>query len=140
MSFDIKLTDGDIEYGPDGDFVLVRDREKLQQDLEKVLLTKLGQDPGSSLYGTNLTDLLGRRFDQETLQGLAGKSVREAVNLLQSLQFVQSTEQEVTFEEIIGAIEALEVRRSSLNKLQLTLSVLTVSGLRVIFTRNIGRE
>ena len=139
MSFDIKLVDGDIEFGPDGDFVRVEGREKLEQDLGKILLTRIGQDPGDSRYGTELQDLLGRRLDQQILEGVVGKSVRLAVNFLQSLQFVQSTEQEVSFDEIIGDIEALEVRQPSFQKIQITLSVLTVSGLRVIFIRNIGR-
>ena len=139
MSFDLKLNDGDLEFGPDGDFVLLTGREKLAQDLGKILLTRIGQDPGDSRYGTELRDLLGRRLDQQLLEGIAGKSVRLAVNFLQSLQFVQSTEQEVSFDEIIGDIEALEVKQPSFQKIQITLSVLTVSGLRIIFTRNIGR-
>jgi len=139
MSFDIKLTSGDIEYGSDGDLLQVAGRDKLEQDLAKIMLTRLGSDPGSSAYGTEIRNVIGRRLTQDTLQGLVGKSVRQAVDLLQSLQFVQSTTQEVTFDEFIGAVEALAVRQASLNRVTVELSIITVAGLRVIFSRDIGR-
>jgi phage baseplate assembly protein W len=138
MSYDLKLVNKDIEYAPGGDFSLVRGKDKLKQDIEKILMTRIGTDPGSSQYGSELVSMLGNRFEQDILQGLAGKTVRIAVNYLQSLQFVQSASQEVTYDEVVGDIEALAVTQPSFNSIKIELSIITVSGLRIRFSREIG--
>ena len=40
MSFDIKISQGDLAIGSDGDLARVEDTDKLVQDVLKILMTK----------------------------------------------------------------------------------------------------
>jgi len=138
MSFDLKLQDGDINFGADGNPIIVEDKEKLAQDIAKILLTRRGSDLGSVQYGTDLQNVLGQTFDFNILQSLIAKSVTEAMNFLQSLQLVQGTKQELTFEEVIGSIDAVSVSQTSFGRISVQLAVTTVGGLRTIFAINLS--
>lgn len=138
MSFDLKLQDGDIQFGPDGNPVTVEDKEKLAQEIGKILLTRKGADLGSVQYGSDLQKTLGQTFDFNILQSLVAKSVSEAMGFLQSLQLVQGTKQEMTFEEVIGSVDAISVRQVGFGRIEVQLSVTTVGGLRTIFAINLS--
>ena len=140
MSFDFKLTDGDITFGSDGNPEIVEGIDKLKQDIGKILITRKGKDPGDAQFGSKLPDLLGQKFDPSILQGLVGKSVAEAINFLQSLQFVQSTKQVLTFQEVISTVDALAVSSPTFGRLQVDLAVTTFQGTRELFSIKLGAQ
>lgn len=139
MSYDLQLLNGDISFGPDGNPVLVTNKDKLAQDIAKILMTRQGADLGSVQYGSKLQDALGQPFDFNILQTMIAKNVSEALTFLQSLQLVQGTKQAMTFEEVIGSVDAVAVSQPSFGRINIQLSVTTVGGLRTIFAFNLSR-
>lgn len=137
MSYDLKLTNGDISFGPDGNPVQVAGQAKLAQDIGKILLTKAGLDIGSPLYGSTLQQSLGQPFDFSILQTAIAKSVSEALNYLQSLELMQSTKQTLTYDEVIGSIDAVAVSSPSQGRINVQIAVTTVNGLRTVFSLNL---
>jgi len=139
MSYDLQLLNGDINFGVDGNPLTVVNKEKLAQDIAKILLTRKGSDLGSVQYGSALQDALGQPFDFNILQTMIAKNVSEAMGFLQSLQLVQGTKQAMSFEEVIGSIDAVSVTQPSFGRISIQLSVTTVGGLRTIFAFNLSR-
>jgi len=139
MSYDLQLLNGDINFGPDGNPILVVDKEKLAQDIAKILITRQGSDLGSVQYGSKLQDALGQPFDFNILQTMIAKNVSEALVFLQSLQLVQGTKQSMSFQEVIGSVDAVAVSQPSFGRINIQLSVTTVGGLRTIFAFNLSR-
>lgn len=139
MSYDLKLTSGDISFGVDGNPALVRDTDKLAQDISKILLTPKGLDAGNNLYGTTLRGILGKPMDFSVIQGLAAKTVSQALSFLQSLQTIQSSEQTLTYEEMIGSIDAIAVVQTDDNSVEVQAAVKSVAGLRQVYAMNLSQ-
>lgn len=139
MSYDLQLLNGDINFGPDGNPITITDREKLAQDIAKILLSRQGSDLGSVQYGSKLQDTLGQPLDFNILQTLIAKSVSEAMNFLQSLQLVQGTKQTMTYNEVIGSVDAVAVTQPSFHRINIQIAVTTVGGLRTIFGINLSQ-
>lgn len=139
MSYDLQLTGGDINFGPDGNPIQVVDNAKLAQDIGKIMLTLKGSDLGSVEYGSKLQGVLGQPYDYNVLQGMVAKSVSEALLFLQSLQLVQGTKQTLTFNEVIGSIDAVSVTQPSFNRVEVQIAVTSVGGLRTIFALNLSQ-
>lgn len=139
MSYDIQLLNGDINFGTDGNPIQVIDKEKLAQDVAKILLTKKGSDLGSVKYGSKLQDTLGQPFDFNILQAMIAKSVSESLVFLQSLQLVQGTKQALTYPEVIGSVDAVSVTQPSFGRIDIQIAITTVQGLRTVFSINLSR-
>lgn len=130
MSFDLALVNGDFQFGPDGNPVQITGNDKLAQDIGKALLTKQGADPGDINFGSDLNSYIGRGLDLTLLQGLVGKSVSNAMTYLQSLQVAQSVKQSMTYDEILGIVDAIAVNEPKSGLIQVQMVVRSVNGLR----------
>lgn len=139
MSFDLQLLNGDINFGGDGNPVQVVDKDKLAQDIAKILLTRMGSDLGSTQYGSVLQDTIGQPFDFNILQTMIAKSVSDSLTFLQSLQLVQGMKQTLSYSEVIGSIDAVAVTQPSFGRFDVQIAVTTVQGLRTIFSINLSR-
>ncbi len=89
MSFDLKLTDGDITFNEFGQLEIVEDAEKLAQQASKIVYEAQGDNLEDFQYGTILRSLVGQSGDGEVLKTMAFKSIDDALARLQSYQTQQ---------------------------------------------------
>jgi hypothetical protein len=127
MSFDLRIRDGDLQIGRDGDLAKVEDTEKLVQDIVKIVSTQIGANPFFPWYGSPITkSLLGRSFDRKFVSAVATQQLRTTMERLQTLQKEQiRRNQVVTPQEQIAAIQKVFVDRNIVDPRFYTI-VLTV--------------
>ncbi len=113
MSFDLRISQGDLAIGSDGDVDRVEDTEKLIQDVLKILLTPLGGNPFHTWYGSLISGtLVGNAFEDEFLIKIASSQINSALETMQNLQKAQTAVQKVTPNELLAAIRDVEVNRN----------------------------
>jgi phage baseplate assembly protein W len=114
MSFDLRINQGDIAIGSDGDLDKVYDTEKLIQDVLKILSTPLGANKFFSWYGSALTDTsVGQVADRRFITTMVNQIIRSNLETLQKMQKQQSASgQRVTAAELIAAIQGVSVNRN----------------------------
>jgi len=114
MSFDLKLTSGDLTI-KNGALQLVTDTDKLIQDVLKVCLTDVGANPIQPWYGSFLSrSIVGSTLDPTITVNLAQSQIQNAIENLKSLQSAQvSSLQAVTPSELISTISQISVLRSN---------------------------
>jgi phage baseplate assembly protein W len=116
MSFDIKITSGDITIGRSGDLETVYDNDKLRQDIIKILLTKLGENKFHPSYGSKVGALeIGFVADQELVELDLQSSVEDAIRYLMRAQQIQQRRQYLTPGEVIVGIKNVLVERDLLD-------------------------
>lgn len=128
MSFDLKLLNGDLVIN-NGDFDTVEDSDKLVQDILKLVSTQLGSNPFFPAYGSPISQgLIGTAYDQEFVSNVASQQLRASLENLQQLQLNQlKSNQVVTAEEQIAAIENVLVRRSEDDPRYFYVSLIVIS-------------
>lgn len=128
MSFDLKIVKGDIAISSDGTLELVRDNDKLRQDLIKILLTELGENKYHPDYGSEIGALqIGSFTDAEFLEVDLTASAETAVRKVMALQRNQAKRQFLSPGEIIVEILNVEVTRDTSDQrlYNIFISVLT---------------
>lgn len=110
MSYDIKLTqhdDGtypDIQVDNSGNISIVENRNKIVQDVYKILLTPKGGNYFHPTYGCGLDSLIGRKNVGKELHVLCQLLISEALSYLTELQNGQQLEQYLSREEELTEI------------------------------------
>lgn len=113
MSFDLKIKSGDLQLASNGDLQKTENTEKLIQDILKILSIPLGGNPSFPWYGSSIsTSLIGNAFNFQFTSSLASSQVRDALEILQKLQNVQTGRQAVTPNELLAAIQEVRVERN----------------------------
>jgi phage baseplate assembly protein W len=114
MSFDLKIRQGDIAIGSDGDLEKVENTAKLIQDVLKILMTPLGSNPFHSWYGSLISSsIVGNPFEDEFLVKIADSQIRSALETIQNLQRAQmASSQKVTANELLAAVKDVKVVRN----------------------------
>ena len=108
MSYDLKLENGDLKIGKDGDLATVRDSEKVLQDCAKISITPIGANKAHSWYGSLLgSALLGSGLDINFVKQTAAQQLETSLQVLQSLQKTQMQYQQVTSAEYIRKIKEI---------------------------------
>lgn len=116
MSYDLKITNGDISINKDGTLTTVNDNEKLRQDIIKIILTKVGENRYHPQYGSAVGALqIGSFADQEMIELDLASSAEEAVKFLMNLQKTQSKKQYLTPGEKIIAIKNIAIDRDQID-------------------------
>lgn len=116
MSFDLKISGGDISIGTNGDLNTVYDNAKLRQDIIKILLTKIGENKFHSTYGSRVGALeIGFVADKELIELDLQSSVEDAIRYLIRAQQVQQRRQYLTPGEVISGIKSIIVERDKLD-------------------------
>lgn len=124
MSFDLKISKGDIVIERDGAVGVVFDNNKLRQDIVKILLTKLGENKFHPNYGSAVGALqIGAIQDQKFLELDLTNSAENAIKKLMSLQKQQMKRQYLRPGEIIVAIRDISVTRDSVDPRQYLIFV-----------------
>jgi hypothetical protein len=112
MSFDLRIVKGDIAIERDGTLNLVRDNEKLRQDIVKILLTRLGENKFHPAYGSEIGALqIGGFVDAEFVELDLTASAEGAVRKIIALQRGQVRKQFLSPGEIIVDIRSINVSR-----------------------------
>jgi len=112
MSFDLKLSNGDIVFSPEGDVEIVEGLDKLKQDVLKILITELGSNVYHPWYGSELSDdVVGNTTDARVTAASAESAISNALENLAALQVEQQAFQRVTPQEMIAAISNIKVEQ-----------------------------
>jgi len=114
MSFDLKIANGDLQIGANGDLQQVTDTDKLTQDVIKIVITPLGGNPWFPWYGCPVTGaLVGNVLSFTFTSALATSQLNDALQTLQSWQNAQANSgQTVTPAELLAAVQQASVVRS----------------------------
>lgn len=114
MSFDLKLSNGDLVIEPDGGLKKVYNEEKLTQDLLKIVLTPQGSSILYPWYGSPLNErTIGTLLDPKILKFEMVNAVQLAIRNLIELQRAQERDgQYISPAETIGQILEIDILRS----------------------------
>ena len=125
MSFDLKIKNGDISIGSNGDFEKVEDTEKLVQDVLKILLTPVGANPFFRWYGSSLSAaMIGNPFDTVFIAVAAESQIRNALETVQNLQKTQAgSGQRVSAGELLAAVRNVQVVRNEIDPTYFTIAI-----------------
>ena len=124
MSFDLKISDGDISIGSDGDFEKIERTEKLIQDIVKMLITPLGSNQFYRWYGSPLSkSMIGNVFSFEFLSSVASNQISNSLDTLQRLQQEQAKRQKVTPFEHMAAIKNVRTERNQVDPRHFVVAV-----------------
>ncbi len=128
MSFDLKISGGDLVIDTNADLAVVQNSEKLIQDVLKMLMTPIGSNPWYPWYGSPLAgSIIGSPFDSNFISSIAENQIRSSLETVQSLQKEQATKQIVSSSEILAAIKSVHVVRNQIDPtfFSINLSLLT---------------
>lgn len=129
MSFDVQLSDGDIQLTPGGELVKVDNTSKLVQDVLKALYTTLGEDPFNPSYGSVLTnDSVGMNIMPNILNIQAQEAITDSLELIQQAQAEQKLYQEVTMAETLANIGEITIDQDTTEPRQYNVSLTVLSG------------
>lgn len=113
MSFDLRVSNGDLVIGTDGDLQKVENTDKLIQDLLKISLTPLGSNKFFPMYGSAASDtLVGNALDFNFTSSIASSQLRNSIETLQKLQKIQANIQMVTASEIIAVVQQISINQN----------------------------
>jgi hypothetical protein len=117
MSFDLKVSKGDLVLDSSGDLKPVENYEKLIQDVLKILSTQIGTHPFFPWYGSPITRaLIGQSYEGKFVQSIASDQLRKSLERLQTLQKDQLRRaQTVTPDEQLAAVRNIKVERNPLD-------------------------
>ena len=99
---------------------------KLKQDINKILLTVIGNNIGNELYGTELQTYVGNKIN---LDYTKAKIKDDVIGALQVLQFINKENDNL--DEIPDILQFLGITELNSNEFQIQLSVTTASGKNV---------
>lgn len=117
VSFDLKITQGDISIGSDGDLKKVEGNEKLIQDSLKIVLTPLGVNIFFPGYGSLLTKgTIGSVLPDEFTNTIASDQIKNSLQTLQKLQKLQEQSgQKVTASELLAAVKNVRIEKNQID-------------------------
>jgi phage baseplate assembly protein W len=136
MSFDLKITSGDLVLS-NGDLKTVVDSEKLIQDILKIALTTAGSNPVHPWYGSFISRTLVGNPNQTTVLVQIGKSqLTTALNNLKDLQDLQAQSyQRMSADEQIAAITDISIVQNQIDPRLFDIVIMALSkGLKPITT------
>ena len=116
MSFDLQILNGDLVLN-NGDLSVIRNNDKLVQDLLKIALTTLGSNTLQPWYGSMISrTLIGSVLSTDITVTSAQSQLQTAVETLKNLQSIQISQgQKVSPGEQIAAITKISVTRNTID-------------------------
>jgi len=112
MSFDLKIQNGDISIGSDGDVEFVIGNEKILQEVKKIVLTEIGENRFHPYYGSRAGSLSpGNIVDYNFISSEIKRSVTESIVNLMRLKEAQSRTQILNPSEVILSVDSVLVER-----------------------------
>jgi len=137
LSFGLKITNGDIELSG-GSISLLQNKDKLIQDVLKILFTSTGENKIHPWYGT---PLLSRVVGQSTISDVIEKEVIDAISYglgnLKTLQQLQEQDSQfVTPQEMLASVKKIEVKLNEQDKRKLVISIEIVARSNELITES----
>lgn len=125
MSFDLRISQGDLVIGTDGDLQKVEETDKLAQDVLKLLVTPVGANQFFPWYGSLLAaSAIGSVIDFVFLNSVIENQINNSLQVLQRMQKdQQASDQPVTAAELLAAIKSIKVERNTVDPTQFTVNV-----------------
>lgn len=125
LSYDLKLVDGDISIDAAGQIAIVKDEEKLIQDVLKLLFTSTGELAQHPWYGTALlTKVIGESVDPKLTIKEVSSSIGFGLNNLKQLQQLQQRDgQFLTNKELINSIQSINVKLDENDPRKMVISI-----------------
>jgi phage baseplate assembly protein W len=116
LSFDLQILNGDLVLD-NGDLSVIRNNDKLIQDLLKIAQTTLGSNPLQPWYGSMISrTLIGSVLSTDITISSAQSQLQTAVETLKSLQAIQIQQgQKVSPGEQIAAISKISITRNTVD-------------------------
>ena len=116
MSFDLQILNGDFVLS-NGDLSIIRNNDKLVQDLLKIALTTIGSNPLQPWYGSMISrTLIGSAMTDDITVAAAQSQLQTAIETLKSLQAIQVSQGvSVTPGEQIAAIQSVQINRNTID-------------------------
>lgn len=112
MSFDLKIQNGDLSIGSDGDVNFVIGNQKVLQEIKKIILTDIGENRFHPFYGSKVGALsVGSIVDYNFLSSELKRSVAESINNLMRLKESQSRFQALNPSEVIISLDQVSAER-----------------------------
>ncbi len=127
MSFDLKISKGDLQINNSGDIVTVSGNQKLRQDIIKILLTAYGDNKYHPGYGSALGQIEVGSTDFKITEAEIKNTALSAINGLIAMQRRQSRTQTLSPSEVIVSVLDVAVLRDNADPrlYNLRVSVLT---------------
>ena len=128
MSFDLKLENGNLKLNADGKLAVVRDSEKLKQDILKLIVTPIGGNKANPWYGSDANKfLIGNIYDLDFAKDAATEQLRSAIENLKTLQQQQLKTQFISAAESIAAINDIYINTNAADRraLEVKISILS---------------
>lgn len=124
MSFDLKIVNGDLVVNQ-GALQIVKDSEKLIQDILKICLTDVGSNPLHPSYGSFLSrSVIGSPMQTSVIVQIATSQINTCLTNLQYLQQLQlKSFQKVSADEQIAAVTGISVLRSAFDPRLFTVKI-----------------
>lgn len=124
MSFDVKVVNGDLSFDSQGRVDLVRDTNKLVQDVHKIIQTTRGYDPFDPRYGLTIsTSAIGRPQSNPMLTSQVQAELQEQLDRLRKEQVALSGRQVITAEETIKQIDNVTVEQDTTDPRQINITI-----------------
>jgi len=139
MSYDLKLQNGDIPILSSGTPDIVRDANKLIQDVLKMLFTPTGESTVHPWYGTPLLSrAVGNSFDTEILAAEIQTAVQYGLNNLITLQQLQQQDNQfLTPREQISEIRDIRSELDPVDQRKLVVTIEVISKSNDLITESI---
>jgi hypothetical protein len=127
MSFDLKITKGDLQIDAAGSIATVSGNQKLRQDIIKILLTSYGDNKYHPGYGSSLGQLEVGSTDFNITEAEIKNTALSAINTLITMQRKQARSQTLSPSETIVSVLDIGVLRDNVDPrlYNLKVSVLT---------------
>ena len=128
MSYDLQITAGDLVF-ENGDLATLQGRDKLEQDLTKIILTEAGANPAQPWYGSLVSaNLIGSSLPPDIIISTAQSQLQKAIQILQQLQANQvSTGQKMSPDEQIAAIQQISLNQDPVDPRVINIIVRVLS-------------
>jgi phage baseplate assembly protein W len=123
--------ENDFQYDSNGNLILVKNEEKLVQDIRKIVLTSLGSNPFHTWYGTSIPDLIGSKITNAGIvRSKIEGDIRTALNRYDDIQRKQIralgnlTNASVDARERFGQLLKLDVQQDFVEPTAYNITIL----------------
>jgi len=124
MSFDVQILNGDLNLDSLGQLALVRNIDKVAQDVLRVIMTTRGSDPFDTSYGISTTNrAIGSMPTTSIISATLEAEISNSLQKLIREQNRLSTVQTLTADERIREIDSVVVEQDPIEPRQLTVSI-----------------
>jgi phage baseplate assembly protein W len=103
MAFDLKIVNGDFSFDLAGRIELVRNNDKVVQEVLKLIGTTLGSDPFNPNYGVSVTESSIGKVSRASLTTQQLES-----EILTGIETLQREQQSLVRQQILTAAELIE--------------------------------